>query len=80
MNSPDSGQTLTAKDADFLARCDTGSKAGLYLEGADRARSRRMLALGMVAGGRLDPKRYAVLTSKGRAFVENMRSPTEAPW
>lgn len=71
MNRPD---TITAGDADFLGRIyDIESKAGLYLEGPDRVRARRMYRLGMVAAGRLEPKRYAVLTPRGEAFVERIR-------
>ena len=69
-------ETLTQGDAEFLGRIydtEQDSKAGLYLKGTDRARARRMSKLGMVAGGRLDPERYAVLTPKGTAFVRNMR-------
>lgn len=66
--------TITQGDAEFLGRIyDIESKAGLYLEGQDRRRARRMFKLGMVASGRLDPSRYAVLTPKGEAFVERMR-------
>jgi hypothetical protein len=65
---------LTAKDAAFLERIyDIDSKAGLYLEGGDRPRARRLFSLGMVRAGRLDPKRYALLTDKGEAFVERKR-------
>lgn len=67
-------ETITAKEADFLGRIyDTESNSGLYLERADIPRARRMFTLGMVRSGRLDPKRYAVLTPAGEAFVENMR-------
>lgn len=66
--------TITAKDAAFLGRIyDTASKSGFHLDGPDIARARRMFTLGMVASGRLDPDRYAILTPKGQAFVENMR-------
>lgn len=69
-------ETLTPKEADFLGRiydCECESKAGLHLKLADIPRARRMFVLGMVASGRLDPKKYAVLTPKGRAFVQRMR-------
>ncbi len=67
-------ETLTAKEADFLGRIyDAESKSGLYLERADIPRARRMFVLGMVTPGRLDPKRYAVLTTKGESFVERLR-------
>lgn len=69
-------ETIHPGDAEFLGRvydieCD--AEVGLYLKGPDRARARRMFLLGMVRAGRLDPKRYAVLTPKGTAFVERMR-------
>ena len=67
-------ETLTAKEADFLSRIyDSESKCGLYLERADIPRARRMFVLGMVRSGRLDPKRNAVLTPRGEAFVERLR-------
>ncbi|MCR9162878.1 MAG: hypothetical protein ACE37F_14260 [Nannocystaceae bacterium] len=67
-------ETITQGDAEFLGRIyDIESPAGIYLEGPDRVRARRMYKLGMVASGRLDPKRYAVLTRKGETFVERMR-------
>ncbi|MGH1343808.1 MAG: hypothetical protein ACRBN8_19785 [Nannocystales bacterium] len=66
-------ETLTAKEAEFLGRVYDSGKSGLYLERADIARARRMFVLKMVKSGRLDPKRYAVLTPAGEAFVETLR-------